>query len=311
MQQIPVRIAVLICTHNGETHLDAQLASIAQQSASPVAVFVHDWGSTDSTLSLARRFAASNSNRFAVEVHAHDHAPGSKDSFLHAIRCCMSSDVAFDHLMLCDQDDIWSRDKLAVYAQRLERGDQPPDLLFSDVRIVADDGKVLAPSYYAGATSFAQPQPLDDPGILITNPVIGMTLCVSRRCLKSVESSLQGPWLMHDWAIVLLALGRGCAAEYIPLPLVDYRQHERNVLGASTGLRFFARIAKARQHFARIREQLELIAKSDTSAWPPLVLRLLRRGPLQRIYAARVVFQSRLLGRGSRWLLSSGILLLW
>jgi len=312
MQQVSVRIAVLICTHNGEKHLDAQLASLTRQSAPPAAVFVHDWDSTDSTVSKTREFAAANRTRFVVEVHEHDHAPGSKDSFLHAIRCCLKSEIAFDHLMLCDQDDIWSSDKLAIYGQRLERNDQQtPDLLFSDVRIVNDDGQVLAASYYQGATAFAQPQRLFDPALVLTNPVIGMTLCVSRRCLASVESSLEGPWLMHDWAIVLLALGSGWAAEYIPLPLVDYRQHERNVLGASIGLRLSARISKARRHFERLREQLELIAKSDTTAWPPSALRILRRGPLQRIHAARAVFQSRLLGRRFRWLLTGGILVLW
>lgn len=307
-----VRIAVLLCTHNGEGHLGTQLRSLAEQTLAPAALFLHDWGSTDGTLGQLLAFADRFGHMFPIIVREHCDAPGARDSFVEAIDQSIGSDLPFDYLALCDQDDLWSTRKLSVCATRLADPTGPVlDLLHSDVRIVGLDGRAIADSFYAGATAFRPPLCLQDPSILLANPVIGMTLCVSRRCLLAVRHELRGPWMMHDWAIVLLALSHGFATAYVAQPLVDYRQHPSNVLGAAMGLRLVARLRKARGHFSRVRTQIALLDRVNRHGWRPLATRILRGGLLQRFHAARAAFRSTLLRRPSRLLLGCAILVLW
>jgi glycosyltransferase involved in cell wall biosynthesis len=312
MTQLDIRFAILVCTHNGQAHLEAQLKSLAAQSFAPIAVFVHDWGSRDETVAISRRFADAHRGRFVVEIQPHAHAPGPCESFVHAIRDCLASELPFDYLMLCDQDDVWATNKLAVYAERLRSaGEVPPDLLHSDVRLVRDDGTLIADSFYGGATPFRAPLELRDAAIVLTNPVIGMTLCASRRCLQAISPDLSGAWLMHDWAIVLLALSRGFRIAYVPTPLVDYRQHAENALGAPTGWRFAARLAKARHHFSRLKDQIEILRVAGGGRWSPAVERIVLGGALQRFHAAWAACRSRLLARRARLLLACAVLVLW
>jgi glycosyltransferase involved in cell wall biosynthesis len=305
-------IAILVCTHNGEAYLEAQLRTLAEQTHRPAAVFIHDWGSKDGTVRIAHRFADAHASRFPVIVHRHEHAPGASASFLQAIRACLDSDVPFEHLALCDQDDLWSPDKLATYAGRLQgNSDGRPDVICSDVRLVSNEGEPIATSYYAGVTVFRSASVLSHPSILLVNPVIGMTLAVSRRCLRAIAGHFDQPWLMHDWALVLLALDRGFTFDFVARPLVDYRQHGANVLGASMGWRIMPRLRKSRRHFARIRGQIALLAQFHGTKWAPLAVDILRGGAAQRFHAARAAVESPLLGRASRWLLGGAILLLW
>ena len=48
------RVAILLCTFNGERHLQAQLDSIAAQSHTGWALWISDDGSTDGTLAIVR-----------------------------------------------------------------------------------------------------------------------------------------------------------------------------------------------------------------------------------------------------------------
>lgn len=245
-----------------------------------------------------------------MRIHRHATAPGAARSFMHAIEATLN-DEAFDCLLLCDQDDVWSPDKLAEYSRRLQAANTPVDILFSDVRLVAADGAPIAPSYYAGLTPFRVPEDLQDPSILLANPVIGMTLCVSRRCLEALRLRMTGPWLMHDWAIVLLALSQGFRAQYVDMPLVDYRQHSTNTLGASTGLRLTSRLKKARKQFKSLRAQVAWLAASTEVGWSPRFDRILRGGRAQRFLVAAAAFKSRLLRRPAGILLGCAAILFW
>lgn len=276
----------------------------------PAAVLVHDWSSTDETVVIANRFAQACSGQFAVRIHRHATTPGAASSFMQAIEASLN-DETFDYLLLCDQDDVWSPSKLTEYERRLRAVSTPADILFSDVRLVAADGTQIAPAYYAGLTPFRRPEDLQDPSILLANPVIGMTLCVSRRCLEALRPRMAGPWLMHDWAIVLLALSQGFRTQYVDMPLVDYRQHSTNTLGASTGLRLTSRIKKARKQFKRLRVQIAWLAASTEAEWSPQFVRILRGGLTQRFLVAEAAFRSRLLRRPAAMLLGCAAILFW
>jgi glycosyltransferase involved in cell wall biosynthesis len=105
-----------MATYNGARYLQAQLESIAAQSELPAELVISDDSSKDGTLDIAERFG--RDAPFMVRILAKHDRLGFADNFLHSAENCQ-----FPLIMLCDQDDIWLPNKLAVSRNRLLRDD--------------------------------------------------------------------------------------------------------------------------------------------------------------------------------------------
>ena len=306
------RFAILLCTHDGEAHLEQQLESLLAQTYPPVALFAHDWRSSDTTRAILTAFARRARARFPVKLTFHDEAPGARDSFFAGIRSSLQATVAFDYLALCDQDDVWRADKLEHYAAAIAAEVGPhPVMLCSDVRLIDHDGREISTSFYGRGSVFRPPVQTCDPGLLLANPLIGMTMAIPRAVLLVCEPRLGGPWLMHDWALILLGSSQGCRVRYISAPLVYYRQHSGNLLGASQGFRIKTRLQRARAHFVKLRAQCALLDDCSVQALGPHARPLVGTRRSNRLAAARVALASRLFQPRARVLLAAAILLFW
>jgi len=101
-----MRVSVALCTFNGSgPHLEAQLASLANQSRRPDELVVGDDCSSDETLGVLRRFAESVD--FEVKIHVNPERLGIHGNFEQTFGRC-TGDVIFP----CDQDDAWEPDKI-------------------------------------------------------------------------------------------------------------------------------------------------------------------------------------------------------
>ncbi|MEH6645907.1 rhamnosyltransferase WsaF family glycosyltransferase [Sulfitobacter sp.] len=132
-------------------------------------------------------------------------------------------------IALCDQDDIWHPEKLMQGCAELERSGA--QMVHSDARLVAADGiTVLQKSMFAFEKRHKHPGLR---GLLYRNNITGMTLLmrpqVARIALPFPAQS--GVHFYHDLWLGLIASATGGVA-FIDAPLVDYRQHESNVMGA-------------------------------------------------------------------------------
>ena len=129
----------------------------------------------------------------------------------------------------CDQDDVWETDKLAVQVAALR---SLCGLCHSDATIIDDEGRVVAGSLFA----LEQRPFIADAGTLaMFNSVTGMTMVFSR---KVAEAALPFPTMLpgmqHDWWVALVAALVG-QLRFLPEPLVGYRWHDANVVGAGRG----------------------------------------------------------------------------
>lgn len=304
-------IAVLMCTHNGERYLRAQLDSIYCQASPPIALFVHDWGSSDGTIGILDAFSNSCKDRFPVFVFAHDTAPGPCRSFLRAIQEVIVSEHRFEYLALCDQDDIWVREKLETYKRIIAGSDTPPQLLCSDVSLIDESGQLLSASFYTKKGAFREPWSIVDPSITLFNPVIGMTLCISRCSLRDMSPAFVENWIMHDWALVILVALNRWEYRFVAQSLVAYRQHAANVVGASQGSRLIQRLMKSRPHFKRVRNQMLSVQDYVARIAPALANAVAFPKSTGRRQAALAAFRSPLLTPMSRLSLGAAILLFW
>ncbi|WP_417729283.1 glycosyltransferase [Roseovarius sp.] len=139
----------------------------------------------------------------------------------------MDDDAAL--IALCDQDDIWHPDRLEKGVAALAASGA--DLVHSDARLVGPDGKTVLQNSMFGFERRKRNPGLR--GLLYRNNITGMTVLMRPRLVRLALPfpSQSGVHFYHDLWLGLLATATG-GVHLIDAPLVDYRQHDRNVMGA-------------------------------------------------------------------------------
>ena len=226
-----VKTAVLLAAFNGSAHLPGLLESLRSQTDPDFIVLMQDDGSTDNTPALLKK-AAAQDERFVFASEQGRHL-GAAGNFLSLIR---QADA--DCCLLCDQDDIWEPEKIAVLKQALldleqECGDVAPLLVHSDCSLIDESGKLTGESFFRHQGW--DPAAVTLPRLLVQNNVTGCTIIMNRslRDLIAAHAIAKGLF-MHDWFIALTAASFGRIA-FVDQPLTRYRQHGGNVVGASSG----------------------------------------------------------------------------
>ena len=219
------RVSVALCTCNGAKYLPAQLQSIAQQTRLPGQLVICDDHSTDSTLEIIANF--SRTAAFPVEVRHNPLNLGSTRNFEQAISLCTGEIIA-----LCDQDDLWRREKLfaieAAFCASPNAG-----LVFSDALIVDENsgstGRRLWQASGLAGRLRAQADKGDLFNVLLTDSRVTGATMAFRATLKGLIAPIPQSW-MHDEWIALLA---SAIAPYVLIDeaLVDYRLHAEQQVG--------------------------------------------------------------------------------
>jgi glycosyltransferase involved in cell wall biosynthesis len=223
-----MRISVAMCTYNGAEFLPAQLASIAEQTRLPDEIVVCDDASTDQTRSLLESFA--RTSPIPVSLYFSDHNTGSLKNFERAIGLCTGDVIA-----LSDQDDVWRQDKLQLLEQSF-LGHPAAGLVFSDAELVDENLNSLGRRMWDQVGFDAHKQKLIRTGksldVLITGwTVTGATLAFRSEFVKLVLPIPTGIAMIHDgW--IALTVAAVADVVFIEKPLIKYRQHERQQIGA-------------------------------------------------------------------------------
>lgn len=225
----PMRIGVVLCTYNGERYLQAQLDSILAQNRLPDEVLVQDDGSSDATVEILESWAAQAP--FPVRILRNRANLGFVRNFEQAIVRCGA-----DIIVPSDQDDYWRPDKL----QRIDNvfaADDRLSVVFSDAEMVDETLKPLgygllhALNVTRGELRCVQKGDFL-PIVLRRNVVAGATM--------ALRGARKDRWLpipdgaYHDEWITLIAAACG-ELGYCSDPLIQYRQHTANQLGARRG----------------------------------------------------------------------------
>ena len=98
-------VSVALCTFNGERFLQQQLDSLAAQSILPDELIICDDASSDNTIGIAEKFSLNS--KFKTRIIKNPINLGYVKNFEKAISLC-NENIIF----LCDQDDVWARDKI-------------------------------------------------------------------------------------------------------------------------------------------------------------------------------------------------------
>ncbi|AEG91963.1 glycosyltransferase family 2 protein [Ramlibacter tataouinensis] len=228
-----LRVSVALCTCNGAAYIGEQLRSILAQTRRVAEIVVRDDASDDAT--LAELQASWEAHRWAVtaeppplRITRNPRRLGVARNFEAALRDCRG-----DLIALCDQDDVWDPQRLAILLPRFE-ADARLLLLHGDARLVDGQGQDLGSTLFQAlnVTSMELEAISEGQGwqpLLGRNLVTGATVLL-RRSLCDAAIPIPDHWLHDEWLGIVAALLGGLAVER--RCLLAYRQHSGNQIGA-------------------------------------------------------------------------------
>ena len=215
----PGAIAVCMATFEPEIALfAAQVQSLCDQSERRWVCVISDGGSAADRLSEMRAVLAGD-ERFILSPSQRRLSP-----YRNFERALALAPAGAEYVALSDQDDRWYPDKLATLRATLGSA----QLVYSDLRLVDADGRVLRDSLWPGRrhdrTNLAS--------LLVANTAPGAAMFFRRALLERALPFPEVPGVpYHDHWLAVVALAGGDLA-YVDRALYDYVQHRAAVQGA-------------------------------------------------------------------------------
>lgn len=221
------RVQILLSTWNGERWLPELLASLEQQTFQDWQLLIRDDGSTDQTLRLLLKWQAEHPEKLAGLLLDGKHL-GSKLSFSRLVEASTAP-----CLMFCDQDDVWFPEKVALQYTALRRmeaqyGEDVPLLVHSDLAVVDEARALLAVSFWDYRNFDVEQR---KQAYLLNNVVTGCATAFNRTA-ATLAFPLPLYAMEHDRWLALVCAWFGQILS-LPHPLLLYRQHDNNLIGAA------------------------------------------------------------------------------
>jgi glycosyltransferase involved in cell wall biosynthesis len=221
------RVAILLCTYQGQAFLEEQLDSFLSQTHRNWRVWASDDGSSDQTLRILERYqSAWPPGRLSIVCGPRK---GFAENFNSLTR---RAEIMAEYYAYSDQDDLWHADKLQRALDWLLSvpADLPALYCSRTLLVDANNIEIGRSPLFKRCPSFrnALSQNIGGGNTMVMNDAARQLLC---------ETSRQVPIVNHDWWTYLAVTGCGGRAFYDARPSVRYRQHDRNLVGMNRSLR--------------------------------------------------------------------------
>lgn len=220
------RVAILLCTFNGEAHLSRQLDSILAQEHRKWVIYASDDGSTDRTLSILQDYREKIGGERLVLLQGP--RAGYAENFMSMLRNPL---VVGDYYAFSDQDDCWDACKLArALAWMRQQFGNTAALYCGRTRLIDDDERPIGYSpLFARRPAFrnALTQSLAGGNTMLLNGAAHALLARTPAGMRVTS---------HDWWAYLLVTACGGRVHYDAYPTIGYRQHGANLIGSNAGL---------------------------------------------------------------------------
>ena len=255
-------VVILLSTYNGERYLQEQLESILNQSYQNWQLLWRDDGSSDRSREIMEAFADRVGHVRCAELGPRDLRLGSAKSFFALLRAA----EGYPLVAFADQDDVWLSDKLQRAAECLiEEGHGVPALYCARQSIVGEhlERRGLSPLPRFGPGF---------PSALLQNIVTGCTAMLNQEAVRLVNSVPPPDKTVHDWWSYIVVTAAGGHVIFDPTPVILYRQHGHNAIGAVSSvvpraLRAFRRgatpfLRQLEEHVVALEESGKVLAPS-------------------------------------------------
>ena len=256
-------VNIVMATYNGEKYIKEQIESILGASYTDWSLFIFDDRSTDSTMKIVKSFEEKYPER--IQVYQNERNLGVTLNFLTGlkkvyqltnaqeapnVRAKMqpSTSNQAKYYMLCDQDDVWMRDKITHTLECMKffekkYGENKEQIVFTDAKVVDENINLIYHSFFR--SQCLCPYDTDLAHMLMENKCIGCTVMMNRAVVRHLQK-LPMNARYHDWWLGLIAASFGHIS-YLKEPTLNYRQHGKNLVGGTSFLGYVKRRVKSLQ----------------------------------------------------------------
>ena len=219
-------IVILLATYNGERFLKEQIESLYEQTYTQWDIYVHDDGSSDNTIQILEEYEKEKDN---FHILRYPSMGGSANNFFSLLKR-----VKAQYYFFADQDDKWLQDKVESSLIEIKKMEQKhpgsPILICSDVAVTDINLNIMHPSLWKESNT--HPEFLNKYKSAPIPFVTGCTMLINNYTKYEIEWDKINKATMHDAYITLCTLKHGGYISPINKPLLLYRQHGDNTLGA-------------------------------------------------------------------------------
>ncbi|MBM7869844.1 rhamnosyltransferase [Clostridium pascui] len=208
-------------TYNGEKYIREQINSILNQIGDfELDLWVRDDGSSDSTKDILEEYSVKGKLKWYTGKNlkpAH--------SFLDLVKHC----VGYDFYAFADQDDFWMPDKIQSGILMIER-EKGPALYCSNAELVDSNLRSLGRAVYK-----SKPR-TDFETLVCAGGLMGCTMIFNNRLSCLVQGKdYPEKIILHDFYLSAVCAANRGRIFFDPEIHMKYRQHEKNVVGVSSG----------------------------------------------------------------------------
>lgn len=250
------KVCILLAAYNGEKYLREQLESILNQNKVSLDIYISLDLSTDSSYDLISSFT-NLSNVFLLDYGAKYGSAGQ--NFFNLL--CQVDFESYDYVAFSDQDDIWLPDKLCKSI--LLMSDKEADAYSGNVKAFWEDGRQALVKKDYTQTKY---------DYLFESSGPGCTFVLSKDLANSIKGNLlekedlrAALWL-HDWFCYSYARFNKYKWIIGSEPLMLYRQHQSNEVGANSGFKAIlsrAKVILSGDAFDKVKIQASFLGQNE------------------------------------------------
>lgn len=217
------KIDIILATYNGGKYLKQQLDSILNQTYNNFKLIISDDASTDETIDILKEYKKKD-NR--IEVYYQEKNLGYVQNFEFLLK-----KVENDIFMLCDQDDIWLKEKIEKSYLNLKS--KNVDLIHCDLKVIDNALNIIHKSRWDYFQLRKKINYDDLRTEYLYNCITGCTIMAKKSFLKYIlPLPKKSKYLIHDYWLALVISLKGKIG-HIDEPLILYRQHDNNQIGTT------------------------------------------------------------------------------
>ncbi len=225
-------VSVALATYNGERFLKYQLDSLLENTRQPDEVVIIDDCSTDGTVNFVKNYISEHNLDWRLVVAEVN--KGYRRNFYNCLKLC-TGDVIF----LCDQDDVWYKEKIEKLVAVFENDDSVMSVN-SSFDMIDSNGDMLVPfgtgkkntsnhGLIRDGITDEELKPIGLEQILQYNISPGCTSAFRREVVEQYIKTSECI-MPHDWELNIIAASKG-GLRFYNKPLIGYRQHGNNTIG--------------------------------------------------------------------------------
>lgn len=219
-------VEILLATYKPNlTFFKKLLLSLNRQTYKNISLIVRDDSGDEEEFKIVKKCVEKYITKFKYKIKRNHKNLGSNKTFE-----LLTQESNSYYLAYCDQDDIWEKEKIEKLVKNIE--DERAVLSYSDLSIINENDKLIAKSFLKvnkrvkhkkGDRLFKY--------FLSRNSITGCTILIKSEVAKKALPFCKQYYVHDHWlALYSSSLGK---ISYIPQPLIRYRLHSNNQIGAS------------------------------------------------------------------------------